>query len=299
VSNRFQLNQSGLLIGGNVPGVILNTDTSSSAQGNVYKGNLSYKITPDDLVYVQYSEGFRPGFGNTPLPAECNSEYTLQVQPDSIKSYELGAKTEWLDRRLTVNAAAYRINWTDIQQGLLLPCGFGISNNYGSAVIKGGELESSAQLTRRVNVGFTMTYLHTELLQADAASGALPGDPIQYVPNWQYAMYAQTTFPLRQAEDGFARVDYQYTGSSITNYTRLADGSFDPTYKVEVVRLLNARIGERYHAWEFALQGTNLLNNVVRQSIDPNAAITIAIPGRPRYIMTTPRTFSLSATYQF
>jgi outer membrane receptor protein involved in Fe transport len=299
VSNRFQLNQSGLLIGGNVPGVISVTDTSSSAQGNVYKGNLSYKLTPDHLLYAQYSEGFRPGFGNTPLPPECNSEYTLEVKPDSIKSYELGAKTDWLDRRLTVNAAAYRINWTDIQQGLLLPCGFGIANNYGSAVIKGGELESSAQLTHRVNVGFTVTYLHTELLQADAASGALPGDPIEYVPNWQYALYAQTTFPLRQADDGFARLDYQYTGSSITNYTRLANGSFDPAYEVQVVRLLNARIGERYHAWEFAFQGTNLLNNVVRQSIDPNAAITIAIPGRPRYVMTRPRTFSLSATLQF
>jgi len=299
VSNRFQLNQSGLLIGGNVPGVVSVTDTSSSAQGNVYKGNLSYKVTPDHLLYAQFSEGFRPGFGNTPLPAECNSEYTLQVEPDSIKNYELGAKTAWLDRRMTFNAAAYRINWNDIQQGVLLPCGFGTSSNFGDAVIKGGELEASAQLTHRVTAGFSATYLHTELLQPSPLSGALAGDPILYVPNWQYAVYAQTTFPLRQADDGFARIDYQYTGSSIANYTRLADGSFDPADKVQVVRLLNARIGERYHAWEFALSATNVLNHVVSQSIDPNASITIAIPGRPRYIMTQPRTFSLSASYQF
>jgi outer membrane receptor protein involved in Fe transport len=299
ISNRTQLYQSGLLIGGNVPGVVSFTDTPSNATGNVYKGNLSYKITPDHLVYAQYSEGFRPGFGNGALPAECNSEYTLQVSPDSIKSYELGAKTDWLNRRLTVNGAAYRINWNDIQQGVLLPCGFGTSGNYGAAVIKGGEIEAGAHLTQRISAGLSLTYLHTELQQASPLSGAMAGDPILAVPNWQYALYAQTTFPWRQAEDGFVRLDYQYTGSSITNYARLADGSFDPTYEVQPVRLLNMRIGERYQAWEFALSATNLLDNVVRQSIDPNASITVAIPGRPRYVMTRPRTFGLSAAYHF
>jgi iron complex outermembrane receptor protein len=298
VSNHFQLYQDGLLIGGNVPGISF-TDESSSAKGNVYKGNLSYKLTPDHLLYAQYSEGFRPGFGNSPQPAECNLQYTLQVQPDSIKSYELGAKTDWLERRLTVNASAYRINWANIQQGLLLPCGFGVSENFGSAVIKGAELEANVQLTHQVSAGLSATYLHTELLQASPLSGSLAGDPIQYVPSWQYALYAQTRFALFEADDGFARLDYQYTGHSITDYSRLADGSFDPSDEVQVVRLLNARIGERYHAWEFALSGANLLNDVARQSLDPNASITIAIPGRPRYVVTRPRTFSLSASFKF
>jgi outer membrane receptor protein involved in Fe transport len=300
VSNRFQLYQSGLLIGGNVPGVVTLSDNSSSAQGNVFKGNLSYKITPDHLVYAQYSEGFRPGFGRSPVPPECDTEVEgSQVQPDSIKSYELGAKTAWLDKRLTVNAAAYRINWNNIQEQRLLQCGFGVADNFGDAVIKGGELELSAQLTRRINAGFSMTYLHTELLQGSPLSGALAGDPILNVPNWQYALYTQTSFPMRHADDGFARLDYQYTGSSISNYNRLPDGSFDPTGEVQAVHLLNARIGERYQAWEFALTGTNLLNDVVRQSLDPNASITIAIPGRPRYVMTRPRSFSLSVSYKF
>jgi outer membrane receptor protein involved in Fe transport len=119
------------------------------------------------------------------------------------------------------------------------------------------------------------------------------------VPSWQYALYAQTRFALFEADDGFARLDYQYTGHSIADYSRLADGSFDPSDEVQVVRLLNARIGERYHAWEFALSGANLLNDVARQSLDPNASITIAIPGRPRYVVTRPRTFSLSASFKF
>jgi len=302
VATRSQINQNGLLVGGNVPDVTVSTDQSSRAEGNVYKGNLSYKLTPDHLLYAQFSEGFRPGFGRAPLPSECAEEAGSaggQVRPDSIKSYELGAKTAWLDRRLTVDAAAYRINWNDIQEGHLLQCGFGVADNFGAAVIKGAELEASAQLTHRVSAGLSATYLHTELLQAAPLAGAQAGDPIQYVPNWQYALYAQTTLPVMQADDGFARLDYQYTGHSITDYSRLVDGNFNPDHEVQVVRLLNARTGVRYQSWEFALSVTNLLNNVVRQSLDPNASITIPVAGRPRYIVTRPRTFTLSASYRF
>jgi outer membrane receptor protein involved in Fe transport len=221
------------------------------------------------------------------------------VRPDSIKSYEIGAKTAWLDRRLTVNTAAYRINWKDIQQSHLLPCGFGVQDNFGAAVIKGAELEANAQLTYRVSAGLSATYLHTELLQGSPPIGSHAGDPIQHVPNWQYALYAQTTIPVMQADDGFARLDYQYTGHSITDYSRLTDGNYDPDHEVQVVRLLNARTGLHYQAWEFALSATNLLNNVVRQSLDPNASITIPIADRPRFVVTRPRTFILSVSYRF
>jgi outer membrane receptor protein involved in Fe transport len=298
VATRSLFYQDGLLVNN----VFSITDQSSRVEGNVYKGNLSYKLTADHLLYAQFSEGFRPGFGRAPLPSECAGEAGSaggQVRPDSIKSYELGAKTAWLDRRFTVDAAAYRINWADIQEGHLLQCGFGVADNFGAAVIKGGELEAHAQLTHRVSAGLSATYLHTELLQASPFSASLAGDPIQYVPNWQYALNVQTTIPVMQTDDGFARLDYQYTGHSITDYSRLTDGSFDPDHEVQVVRLLNARTGLHYQAWEFALSATNLLNNVVRQSLDPNASITIPIPGRPRYVVTRPRTFSLSASYKF
>src|SRR5262249_34777621 len=121
----------------------------------------------------------------------------------------------------------------------------------------------------------------------------------QQVPRWQYAAYVQTTWPLLKADDGFLRVDYQYTGSSLGDYSRLADGSFDPAHQVQVVRLLNLRTGLHYSRWEFVLSGTNLLDNTVRQSVDPWASVTSVIPGRLRYVITRPRTVFLSAAYEF
>jgi iron complex outermembrane receptor protein len=299
VTNGEDISTSGWFVGGNQPGVVSEAISTGHSQGWVYKGNLSYQLTPDHLLYAQYSEGFRPGFGNRPLPPLCGSSNALEVQPDSIKNYEVGAKTDWLDRRLTVNASAYRINWSDIQQGVLLPCGFASISNFGSAVIKGGELEINGKLTQHITAGFSGTYLQAKLQQDLPALGALAGDQIQYVPNWQYGLYAETTFPLLDVNDGFARLDYQYTGSSFSNYARLSDGTRDPSSEVQVVRLLNLRTGLRLKNWEFALSGQNLLNNVVRQGLDPNAYITFSIPGRPLYVVNRPRTFSLSAAYEF
>lgn len=290
---------SGFLIGGSEPGVISEALTSSDSRGFVYKGNISYNLTPDHLVYAQYSEGFRRGFGNRPLPSVCEADSQLQVQPDSIQNYELGVKTDWLDRRLTVNATAYRTDWSDIQQGITLPCGFNLITNFGAAQIDGAELEVNGKLTDRVSAGLSGTYLKAKLQQDLPTLGAFEGDQILYVPEWQYSLYAETTFPILETNEGFARLDYQYTGSSFANYSRLGDGTRDPVARIDAVRLWNFRAGLRRDNWEFALAGQNLLNKVFRQSLDPNAQITFAIPGRPRYVVNRPRTISLSVTYQF
>src|SRR5262249_54702625 len=53
--------QSGWFMGLNVPGVVVRHRDFSGARGFVYKGNLSYQLTPNHLLYAQYAEGFRPG----------------------------------------------------------------------------------------------------------------------------------------------------------------------------------------------------------------------------------------------
>ena len=290
--------QAGLLgTGSDIPSY---TSTSGPSNGTIYKGNISYKVTPNHLVYAQYSEGFRPGGGNTPPPASCDAPPSAStVQPDSLKNYELGAKTMWLDKRLTVDAALYRIDWRGIQQTVLLPCGFGYTGNFGDALIKGAELEVTDQITDRLSAGASGGYIRAQLQQSDPTLGALAGDPIENVPNWQFSMHIETTFPILETDDGFARVDYQYTGHSWGNYTRLSDGARDPFAEVQVTRLLGFKAGMRHHSWEFSVSGTNLLNQIATQSIDPWASLTVAIPGRPRLVVNRPRTFLINAIYKF
>jgi len=68
-------------------------------------------------VYGSYSEGFRSG-----APQDPGTEFAA-VKPDELRNYEVGAKADVLDRRLSFDAAVYYIDWRDVQQILGVPFG--------------------------------------------------------------------------------------------------------------------------------------------------------------------------------
>jgi outer membrane receptor protein involved in Fe transport len=75
--------------------------------GSVPKFNLTYRFTDNKLMYVTYSEGFRPGGIN-------RNNTVPPYKPDYLKNYELGWKTTWLDNTLRFNGAIFHEDWTDI-----------------------------------------------------------------------------------------------------------------------------------------------------------------------------------------
>ena len=96
------------------------------------KANLTWKITPDKLVYFTYSKGFRPG--------GINRRGTLAPYlPDTLDNFELGFKTSWLDNKLRVNGAIYQENWNQVQFSSLGLNGLTIIRNAGNARIRGFE----------------------------------------------------------------------------------------------------------------------------------------------------------------
>ena len=94
------------------------------------RGNLTWHITPDVMVYYTFSQGFRPGGfnqnggtphiygtdGNAAIPA-CRSSY----QSDKLTNNEIGWKTEFFDHRLQWNGAIYRENWDNVQVAFFDP----------------------------------------------------------------------------------------------------------------------------------------------------------------------------------
>ena len=73
--------------------------------------NLSYKVTDDVLAYGTYSRGYKAGGLNL---SNINTVGTLAVNPivgpETIDTYELGLKSDWFEKRLTANLAAF---WTE------------------------------------------------------------------------------------------------------------------------------------------------------------------------------------------
>jgi outer membrane receptor protein involved in Fe transport len=81
------------------------------------RGNITWKITPDIMVYYTWSQGFRPGgFNrNSHVSTELNYATPLAFAPDTLTNNELGLKTEWLDRRLQFDTSIYQEDWKNVQ----------------------------------------------------------------------------------------------------------------------------------------------------------------------------------------
>jgi iron complex outermembrane receptor protein len=81
---------------------------------------LSYEITPDVLAYVSYARGFKTGgITMNGVPTDPNTGEPLlgteRVRPEKVQNYEVGFKTQFLNRRGTFNVAAFRTDVKDFQ----------------------------------------------------------------------------------------------------------------------------------------------------------------------------------------
>jgi iron complex outermembrane recepter protein len=93
-----------------VPSQVVPAQTLSKTNVHtIYDISLSHKFTEDFLAYATVGTSWRAG-----LPAIANFGLPTSLlfpKPETATSYELGVKTEWLDRRLRVNADIFQINY--------------------------------------------------------------------------------------------------------------------------------------------------------------------------------------------
>ena len=228
--------------------------------------------------------------------ASCGSISTLaqtrSFQSDSLWNYELGTKTEWLDHRLSVDAAAFYIKWTNIQQEILLSCGFQYTANAGAAVSKGGELEARARPTKPLEISLGIGYQNAKITQAGIESPQPVGSPIYQVPDWTGNGSVQYTTPLTGEWNMISNADYAYIGRSFSGNNQPGDPRLRPSY-----RLINAHIGFDRGPFEIAVVGKNLANEIA--NLGDSRSIAAETPGRPRLFVNQPRTIGVEFRASF
>jgi iron complex outermembrane receptor protein len=156
------------------------------------KFTASYRVSDSVNVYTTASKGFRAGGPNgAVLGGDCNlSLYSPTYQPDSVWSYEGGVKTHFLNGRATLNVAAYRIDWTNIQGNISTTCG-DFTENYGNARINGGEAEWSLRPMTGLEISGTLSLNNARFTSLNpgyaAATPVQVGDRVVDVPRTQAA----------------------------------------------------------------------------------------------------------------
>jgi len=115
-----------------------------------YRAVLSHKFTDAVMAYASYNRGFKSGVYNISTVAAANLTAT---RPETVNAFEAGVKSQWLDRRLTLNAAAYYNDYKDLQVPVTTPGNnTQISINAAKAKISGLELEAAWRATENLTL---------------------------------------------------------------------------------------------------------------------------------------------------
>ncbi len=84
-----------------------------------YDLNANYAIAPDVLAYATYARSFKTaGINQNGLPADANNVPILAagtIEPETVDHFEIGLKSQFWDRRITLNLAAFRTDISDYQ----------------------------------------------------------------------------------------------------------------------------------------------------------------------------------------
>lgn len=121
---------------------------------------LTWHPGDDWTVYTSYSEGFRSGFPQSPTVIALAPGFP-DVDSDNLTNYELGMKSSLADGAISLEAAAFFIDWQDVQQSITVPTG--ITNiaaviNGKSASGLGAELALGIHPTDGLTLGLSYSW---------------------------------------------------------------------------------------------------------------------------------------------
>lgn len=142
------------------------------------KVSVDYQFTPQHMAYVTVSKGFKAGAIVHRGTAALTS---IPVDPETAWNYEVGAKTEWFDRRLRVNLTGFKVDYRDQQNFLFTDDGQVIVENAGKVKVEGVELDVEASPVSNLSLWANYAYSEGEI--QDLAPELDGNDPPQMPPH--------------------------------------------------------------------------------------------------------------------
>lgn len=282
-----------------------------------WRVGVDYKPTDNVLLYGNVSKGYKAGSYPTASPA---SYVGLQpVTQESVLAYEVGVKSELLDRHLMINAAGFIYDYRDKQvQGSIKDPVWDLLpqlRNIPKSKVHGAEIDVTAAPVRGLTLTGSATYLKTKItsispLEYDVAGNQrdMTGVPLPLTPKWSYAVGGEYTWEMGRVKPFFGanwrwvgKSDASLGGSSTMVAPLPAGGPqnrFLPGYDVPFVigsyGLLSGRIGVNGpdNKWTLSAWCDNCLNQYYWMNV------TVAQDNISRGI-GRPSTYGVTASFKY
>jgi outer membrane receptor protein involved in Fe transport len=290
---------------------------------------LTYAPSNDVTVYGKLAKGTKPGglffaYFDVDVQAEDTQaaidDGRALFDEEKAWTYEIGAKTSWLDRRLIANASVFYIDWTSqgINEVDLIPTDCNgvaleepnnVLTNAGKSRVYGLELDLQYAVTDNLFVSLAYGLQDTKLEEFNSLTyadltgisdpdlvngGNVSGNEAPRVPKHNVVASAVYRRPFWEAAEWFLRSDYRYESEqwvTAVNEAKLGD-----------LQLWNLRLGIETDAWQASIYADNLLDDDTPALVSdfPNFStfptnITTTFPLQPR----RGRNFGVTVQYRF
>ena len=248
-----------------------------------FMGNVAYRVTDSFMTYFTYSEGFKSGGFDQRFVVATPAPSTFE--PETVKSYELGFKSQWFGDTLRLNAAAFHTDYSDLQ--IVIRESFNpITYNGGRANIDGFELEAVWVPTRRWMVTAALGHIDAGYAHLD---DTVINNPTPVFPNyrlvntlkWSASAGVAYEFPLASLGTLTPRVDWSYHGAQYNDVINT------PLLKQDSYHMLNAAVTFRSDNghWESSLTLRNITDETYlvtgNAALNTSASYSELTYGRP------------------
>jgi outer membrane receptor protein involved in Fe transport len=266
-----------------------------------------YKFSDNTSVYARVAKGYRPG-GPNAVPPGADPDFPFQFDADTLLSYEAGFKTQSADRRFTLDASIYYLDWRDILifgsfDSAIGPVG--ANDNGGKARTYGAEATATFRPVRGLSIMANASINDGELKDdTPPVTGGLAGDDLPFTPKYSATLTADYEWPAFGDTVAFIGGDLRLVGEQAGGFGSDFRDVFGHQIEVEGYEVMDLRAGLDFGQFQVGAFVRNLFNSRGltnfggfggRPVIDAGPPVITAMEASP----IRPRTFGVTLGAEF
>jgi len=267
---------------------------TASTDGIITKASLTYTPNDNQLLYVTFSEGYRPGLLNRPGGA-TNPAGTFTVpfsiDTDDVTNYEFGWKTDLLDYTLRLNGSVFFAEIERLQTTIFDPSitNLFFSDNAADAEVRGieGDFIWAPPGISGLTVTGAFSLLDTEITRViTPTNDVILGDSLAYAPEQQGNLRARYEWAVGSGLTAHVMPQISYSAESYSDIVTINRDRLDSW------TLLGVSAGVTSDTWSAEMFVENLS--------DERAEIARSFNfDRQRVNYVRPRTMGVRVSYDF
>lgn len=244
-------------------------DNPDKAKGTSFDPRiaLNFDLSDNVTTYVQFATSYRAGYANVGLAVDLGIA-DKDVQPERLINYEIGLKGRFFDNRMTVAAAVFYMDYSNMQAGTSVPVSLPdfpsidrvyFDANLQKAKSRGFELEGDFMITEGLIFSGGMSYVKATIDAVDDefsdGFGAFTNVAFPSVPAWTVDASLEYTHNISDDMWATFMTEINHRSTSRTDFLWWVGDKVEilPSHKV-----INMSVGLHTDKWS----ATAYMNNV-------------------------------------